>query len=127
MLGLVITRELVTLMEGSVGFESVPGQDSTFYFTARFKNINKKTTCSEYTSLENVNVLIADDNDNDRKIVRLYLEDAGCKVIEAKSGNKAIATILNRVSAENKIQYNYTRSRIQTGWEVLLKKPCFFT
>ncbi|HEY8911448.1 MAG TPA: response regulator [Desulfosporosinus sp.] len=103
-LGLAITRELVTMMEGAVGLESVPGQGSTFYFTARFEIINKKTTYSEYASLENVNVLIVDDNDNNRKIVRSYLEDAGCKVIEAESGNKAIATILNNVYTENKIQ-----------------------
>ena len=103
-LGLAITKELVTIMEGAVGLESVPGQGSTFYFTARFEIINKKTACGEYASLENVNVLIVDDNDNNRKIVRSYLEDAGCKVMEAQSGDKAIAAILNNAYTENKIQ-----------------------
>ena len=103
-LGLAITRELVTIMEGAVGLESVPGQGSTFYFTARFEIVNEKTACCEYASLENVNVLIVDDNDNNRKVVRSYLEDAGCKVIEAQSGDKAIAAILNNAYTENKIQ-----------------------
>src|SRR5665648_314278 len=103
-LGLAITRELVTIMEGAVGLESVPGQGSTFYFTAQFEIINEKTACCEYASLENVNVLIVDDNDNNRKIVRSYLEDAGCIVMEAQSGDKAIAAILNNAYTENKIQ-----------------------
>ena len=66
--------------------------------------MNEKTACCEYASLENVNVLIVDDNDNNRKIVRSYLEDAGCKVMEAQSGDKAIATILNNVNTEHKIK-----------------------
>src|SRR5665648_685204 len=103
-LGLAITRELVTIMEGEVGLESVPGQGSTFYFTARFEIVNEKTACGEDASLENVNVLIVDDNDNNRKIMRSYLEDAGCKILEAQSGDKAIATILNNAYTENKIQ-----------------------
>jgi len=96
-LGLAITRELVTIIGGAVGIESVPGQGSTFYFTARFEIVNEKTACYEYASLVNVKVLIVDDNDYNRKIVRSYLEDAGCKVMEAQSGDKAIATILNNV------------------------------
>ncbi|MDR3602288.1 MAG: response regulator [Desulfosporosinus sp.] len=103
-LGLAITRELVMIMEGAVGLESVPGQGSTFYFTARFEIVNRRTPFYEYASLENVNVLIVDDNDNNRKIVRSYLEDAECNVIEAQSGDKAIAVILNNAYTENKIQ-----------------------
>ena len=103
-LGLAITKELVTMMDGNVGIKSIPGKGSTFYFTARFEIINKKTTYCEYASLENVNVLIVDDNDNNRKIVRSYLEDAGCNVMEAQTGDQAIASILNNVYTENKIQ-----------------------
>ncbi|MDR3667850.1 MAG: response regulator [Ignavibacteriaceae bacterium] len=103
-LGLAITKELVTMMEGNVGITSISGKGSTFYFTARFEIVNKKTICCEYASRENINVLIVDDNDNNRKIVRSYLEDAGCKVMESQSGDQAIATILNNTYTENKIQ-----------------------
>lgn len=103
-LGLAITKELVRIMKGTIGVESVLGQGSTFYFTVKFEIINKKISCDEYVNLNNVNVFIVDDNENNRKIVRSYLEDAGCKVMEAQSGDKALAAILGNVYSENKIQ-----------------------
>ncbi|WP_407311621.1 response regulator [Desulfosporosinus sp. SB140] len=104
-LGLAITKELVTIMKGTIGLDSVPGQGSKFYFTAKFEILNKKTVCDKYVSLNNVNVFIVDDNDNNRKIVRSYLENAGCKVMEAKSSDEALSAIINNAYSENnKIQ-----------------------
>ena len=104
-LGLAITKELVTMLDGNISIECVPGQGSIFCFTARFEIINERTTsCFEYASLKNVKVLVVDDDDNNRKIAKSYLEDVGCKVTEAQSGNKAITTILNNLDTDDEIQ-----------------------
>jgi len=104
-LGLAITKELVTMLDGNISIESVPGQGSIFCFTTRFEIINEGTTpCFEYASLKNVKVLVVDDDDNNRKIAKSYLEDVGCKVTEAQSGNKAITTILNNLDTDDEIQ-----------------------
>ena len=104
-LGLAITRKLVNMMGGDVGIESVPGKGTTFSFTARFEMIHKREPARyEYASLQNTNVLIVGDNDTNRKIVRYYLEDAGCNVMEVESEDKAIATIRNHVSMNDKVQ-----------------------
>ncbi len=104
-LGLVITKEIVTMMGGEIGVESVLGQGSTFCFTVQFQIINKvRTDCLEYANLENVKVLVVDDNDNNRNIMRAYLEDVGCKVLETQSGAQALTTIISNVHTEHKIQ-----------------------
>ena len=48
--------------------------------------------------------MVVDDDDNNRKIAKSYLEDVGCKVTEAQSGNKAITTILNNLDTDDEIQ-----------------------
>ncbi|MGO1461435.1 MAG: ATP-binding protein [Oleiphilaceae bacterium] len=39
-LGLAITRELITVMDGEVGFESLPGQGATFWIRLPIANNN---------------------------------------------------------------------------------------
>ncbi len=104
-LGLAITKELVTMMEGNVSIESMPGQGSSFSFTARFEIISQSLMpCVAYANLQDCKVLIVDNDDNNRHVIKSYLEDAGCNVMEATSGEQGIVTILNNISTENQIQ-----------------------
>lgn len=101
-LGLAITRELINLMGGDISVESQLGKGTKFIFTIKFKSGRGK--CSEipyeYTEMQGSRVLVVDDNTNNRRIIRTYLEDAQCQVEECDDGEKAITSILAMVPAE---------------------------
>ncbi len=95
-LGLAITRELVRLMDGNITVESQLGKGSKFCFTVNFEpGLGKCSEISyEYADLNGSRVLIVDDNANNRRIIRTYLEEAHCQVEESDSGEKAVGMLL---------------------------------
>ena len=103
-LGLAIAKELVELMNGAIGVDSVFGEGSRFHFSLRLA-IASRT--SEYesilTELAGANILVVDDNPTNRKIIRAYLEGIDCRVFEAKDAGVAITTILANANTINKI------------------------
>jgi PAS domain S-box-containing protein len=95
-LGLAISKELVGMMNGEIGVTSTPGKESKFYFTAWFKIVSFGNAAPfKFSALINKNILIVDDNQNSRRIISTYLEEAGSKVTEADSADKAIALLLS--------------------------------
>jgi len=102
-LGLAISNELVKLMHGELSVKSEVGKGSTFTITILLEISKKAKEINVFEKLNGVNVLIVDDNKNNRRIIRNYLEDVGCKVFEAEGAEKAIALILMNSNNENKI------------------------
>lgn len=96
-LGLAISQELLRLMGGSISVQSELGRGSKFYFTARFKPGKKKDNCAPYAyaELKGASILIVDDNASNRRIIRTYLEEAGCLVEESDSAEKAVSMLLS--------------------------------
>ncbi len=75
-LGLAICKNLVELMGGQLGVNSVFGEGATFWFTANFAVADSMgadaVTTSE--SLEKCRVLVVDDNETNRMVIQSYLK-----------------------------------------------------
>jgi CheY-like chemotaxis protein len=87
-LGLVISKQLVELMDGAIGFESVPGQGSTFWFTARFTNPTLGVPF--HSELTGIRTLIVDDNATNRNLLENYLGRWGIIHDSASNGFEAL-------------------------------------
>jgi signal transduction histidine kinase/HPt (histidine-containing phosphotransfer) domain-containing protein len=91
-LGLTISNKLLGLMGSNMKLTSEPGKGSTFYFNVSFKAME-----GNVEDLGNVghikNVLIVDDNEHNRFILKEILAFRRIESTEAKNGLEAIALI----------------------------------
>jgi len=103
-LGLVISKELIEIMGGNIQVESVLGEGSIFNFEIRLK-ITKRASDLRlaFEHLHGVNLLIVDENANNRKIAASYLGEIGGKVFEANDAGLAMNSIISCARTKDKI------------------------
>lgn len=92
-LGLSITKSLVEMMGGKIWVTSQPGKGSTFHFTLELPVAKEQQTKLDefhYPDFDHVRVLVVDDNETNRLILRRTLESWHLKVYEASSGNEGL-------------------------------------
>jgi signal transduction histidine kinase/ligand-binding sensor domain-containing protein/CheY-like chemotaxis protein len=98
-LGLAISRQIANHMEGDVWAESVPGEGSTFYYSAwvqKSKMIKVEETMpidnrfQSSNDSPNLDILLAEDNPINRKLARHMLTKAGHRLDIVGNGIEAV-------------------------------------
>lgn len=100
--GLTLTKQVIEEMDGYLWVESEKGAGSEFFFTIPYRpvessavevdKIEKIKEPKEY-NWKNRKILIADDNHDILKYLNRILSDTGVCVIQARSGEEALALV----------------------------------
>ncbi|MFT3867823.1 MAG: response regulator [Nibricoccus sp.] len=104
-LGLAISKQLVAMMNGSVGVESTLGKGTTFWFTALFGKLKGMSTPSPNykRDMSAVRVLIVDDHETNRKIYSQQLAALRMQRDAVESGKAALAAL--QTASKEKFPY----------------------
>lgn len=98
-LGLAISRKLARLMGGDISVESIVGKGSSFTLKFKFEegdkreielNLSDRTVKKLEDGQPEIRVLVVDDKEDNRTIIRLLLEPKGFVIQEAENGLEAI-------------------------------------
>ena len=105
-IGLTISQQLIELMHGEISMKSEPGQGSTFYVdldlpvakeaassatAEKEPEIPTSETTEHSSGGKGMNILVAEDNPVNQKLLRLMLEMHGHHVLVTADGKEAVA------------------------------------
>ena len=105
-LGLAISQHLIEAMGGNLSVESEYGKGSTFSFTLEFSKQapNKSETKTKITDLHGLKILIIDDNETNRVILKKMVSSFGARAYAVESGQKGLDAL--QVAREERELYD---------------------
>lgn len=98
-LGLTISQRLVAAMGGQLRAESVPGRGSRFYFSLTLPPLEPPpapappVTAAADPDLSGMRVLLAEDDETNRRLTMLMLTRQGCRVTAVGDGKAAVEAV----------------------------------
>jgi PAS domain S-box-containing protein len=103
-LGLVISKQIVELMQGQIGVASTPGRGAAFWFTILLEkqpfDIPKEEP-AKITALNGLRTLIVDDSATNRKIIQRYTVAWGMCSEQAHDGRTALDALRTATTTGN--------------------------
>src|SRR5690606_19077860 len=98
--GLAIVKQILTLFNSSIHLESSPGNGACFSFTIPFEiqaeiaNITQAKAQEEKTDLSHLKILVAEDNEINRMIIKKQFDNIGIKPLIVENGQLAYDALL---------------------------------
>ncbi len=97
-LGLAITKRLVEMMNGQISVKSTASQGSVFEITLRevqvssIESVKTDEESFDFKNIyfENAQVLVVDDIESNRTLIKEYLSKVNLEVVEAEDGQKGL-------------------------------------
>jgi signal transduction histidine kinase/CheY-like chemotaxis protein len=111
-LGLSITSKLIGLMGGEIHVTSQPGKGSAFYFSVKFELPSAQTIKNPEIDLEGMAVLILDDSNTCRKILKEMLLNWNAIVTETNDGIQGISYLKKARDNQKPFQLIFIDSRM---------------
>ncbi|MBI3700835.1 MAG: PAS-domain containing protein [Afipia sp.] len=98
-LGLAISKRLIELMGSQIEVSSKVGAGSTFSFTLSLPSCSAPATQQQSEAVEKncYGLLLAEDNEISREVIRAMLEQAGHRVTTASNGIEAVAAARHKL------------------------------
>ncbi len=92
-LGLSICKAYVELMNGDIHLESAPGEGTTVTFTVMLEVASERRNRSHPGILAGLRLLVVDEDEDTRTMLRRYAEDWEMKVVATSDGSRALEVL----------------------------------
>ena len=104
-LGLTITSRVIAAMRGKIWVESETDRGSSFHFTLKFAPGTAPLDSPELPDIDlhSVDVVVVDDNETNRRILKEMLESWGMRVRTAEGAEQALSAVDDILKTEQQL------------------------